>query len=87
MRLNRQGEMNKPKLLDRARDKLRRLNYAYSAEKSYLSWIRRFILFHDKRHPREMGEVEIEAFLTHLAAQHGVSPSTQNQALAALQFL
>ena len=79
--------MTKTKLLDQARDRIRRLNYAYSTEKTYLSWIRRFILFHDKRHPREMGEVEIEAYLTHLAVDKKVAPSTQNQALAALQFL
>jgi len=79
--------MNKPKLLDQVRDKLRRLHYSYSTEKSYLSWIRRYILFHAKRHPRELGEVEIEDFLTHLAVKRQVAPSTQNQALAALQFL
>jgi len=79
--------MSEPKLLDLVRDRIRRLNYAYSTEKSYLSWIKRFILFHDKRHPRDMGEVEIEAYLTHLAVNKKVAPSTQNQALAALQFL
>lgn len=79
--------MSNPKLLDQVRNRIRRLNYAYSTEKSYLSWIRRFILFHDKRHPRDMGEVEIEAYLTHLAVNQAVAPSTQNQALAALQFL
>ena len=79
--------MPEPKLLDLVRDRIRRLNYAYSTEKSYLSWIKRFIHFHDKRHPNQMGEVEIESFLTHLAVQENVAPSTQNQALAALQFL
>ena len=79
--------MSKPKLLVQVRQKIRRLNYSYSTEKAYSSWIRRFILFHEKRHPREMGEVEIESFLTHLAVQRKVSPSTQNQARAALQFL
>jgi len=79
--------MNQPKLLDQVREKIRRLNYAYSTEKAYLSWIKRFILFHNKRHPSDMGAVEIEAFLTHLAVDKVVSPSTQNQALAALQFL
>lgn len=59
--------MTKPKLLDQVRDRIQRLNYAYSTKKAYLSWIRRFILFHDKRHPSEMGEVEIETFLTCLA--------------------
>jgi integron integrase len=80
-------EMTEPKLLDQVRDRIRRLNYSYSTEKSYLSWIKRFILFHDKRHPRQMGEVEIESYLTHLAVQKNVAPSTQNQALAALFFL
>lgn len=79
--------MPEPKLLDRVRDRIRRLNYAFSTEKSYISWIKRFILFHEKRHPQEMGEAEIESFLTHLAVQKNVAPSTQNQALAALQFL
>ena len=75
--------MSKPKLLDQVRDRIQRLNYSYSTGKTYLSWIRRFILFHDKLHPRDMGEVEIEAYLTHLAVQRQVAPSTQNQALAA----
>lgn len=79
--------MTETKLLDQVRNRIRRLNYSFSTEKSYISWIKRFILFHDKRHPREMGEVEIESYLTHLAVQKNVAPSTQNQALAALQFL
>jgi len=79
--------MSKKKLLDLTRDVLRRKNYAYRTEQAYTSWIKRFILFHQKRHPSEMGAVEIESFLTHLAVERGVSPSTQNQALAALQFL
>jgi integron integrase len=79
--------MSQPKLLDQVRHKIRRLNYSYSTEKAYLSWIKRFILFHEKRHPREMGEVEIESYLTHLAVHRDVAPSTQNQALAALKFL
>ena len=79
--------MSKPKLLDQVRHKIRRLNYSYCTEKAYLSWIKRFILYHEKRHPCVMGEVEIEAFLTDLAINKNVAPSTQNQALAALQFL
>ena len=79
--------MSKSKLLDQVREKIRRLNYAYSTEKAYLSWIKRFILFNEKRHPSELGAVEIEVFLTHLAVEKKVSPSTLNQALAALQFL
>ena len=79
--------MSRSKLLDQVREKIRRLNYAYSTEKAYLSWIKRFILFNEKRHPSELGAVEIEVFLTHLAVEKKVSPSTQNQALAALKFL
>ena len=79
--------MPKSKLLDQVRERIRRLNYSFSTEKSYISWIKRFILFHDKRHPRQMGEMEIESYLTYLAVQKKVAPSTQNQALAALLFL
>ena len=75
------------KLLDQVRDRIRLKNYAYRTEKSYVSWIRRFILFHNKRHPLEMGRAEIEAFLTHLAVHRNVAPSTQNQALHAILFL
>jgi len=75
------------KLLDQARDKLRLKNYSYATEKSYIGWIRRYILFHQKRHPADMGKTEIEAFLTHLAVEGNVAPSTQNQALHALLFL
>jgi hypothetical protein len=56
-----------PRLLDQAWDKLRMLHYSYRMARQYLQWIRRFILFHDKRHPRTMGVSELEAFLTHLA--------------------
>lgn len=78
----------KPKrLLDQARDKLRTLHYSYRTEYAYVGWIKRFVLFHDKRHPREMGRPEVETFLTHLATRRGVSASTQNQALCALLFL
>ncbi len=79
--------MTKKKLLDQVRDTIRRTNYAYRTEQAYTGWIKRFILFHEKRHPRDMGAVEIESFLTHLAVYREVSPSTQNQTLAALQFL
>ncbi len=75
------------KLLDRVRDTLRVKHYAYRTEASYVDWIRRFILFHDKRHPQDMGEPEVEAFLTHLAVEGNVAASTQNQALSALLFL
>lgn len=75
------------KLLDQVRDRLRVKHYSIRTETQYLQWIKRFILFHDKRHPREMGAVEVEAFLTHLAVAGRVAASTQNQALSALLFL
>ena len=75
------------KLLEQVADALRVRHYAFRTEQTYLHWIRRFILFHDKRHPREMGAAEIEAFLTHLAVEGQVAASTQNQALSALLFL
>lgn len=78
---------NQPKLLDVVRDRIRRKHYSFRTEKTYVGWIRRFIFFHGKRHPREMGAPEIEAFLTHLAVNRRVSASTQNQALSALLFL
>jgi hypothetical protein len=77
----------KPKLLDRVRSDLRVKHYSIRTEKAYVDWIRRFILFHGKRHPSEMGEPEIGAFLTHLAADRNVAASTQNQAFCALVFL
>jgi len=72
-----------PKLLDQVRDRLRVKHYSIRTETQYLQWIRRFILFHDKRHPKEMGATEIEAFLTHLAVEGSVAASTQNQVLSA----
>lgn len=75
------------KLLDQVREIIRLKHYSRSTEKTYVFWIRRFILFHQKRHPREMGEPEIEAFLTYLAIRRKVSASTQNQAFNALLFL
>src|ERR1700719_1384990 len=76
-----------PKLLDRVRWQLRLKHYSIRTEQAYVDWSRRFILFHGKRHPKEMGEAEITAFLTHLAAEKNVAASTQNQAFAALLFL
>jgi integron integrase len=76
-----------PKLLDQVCHALRLRHYSYRTEQAYTAWIRRFILFHRKRHPREMGRVEIEAFLSALAVERRVAASTQNQALAALLFL
>jgi hypothetical protein len=75
------------KLLDQVRDIIRVKHYSYRTEESYVYWIRRYILFHQKRHPREMGGAELEAFLTHLAVEEHVAASTQNQALNAIVFL
>ena len=76
-----------PKLLDLVREKLRLLHYSIRTEDQYVQWIKRFILFHGKRHPREMGGGEVTAFLTDLAVRGKVAASTQNQALSALLFL
>jgi integron integrase len=76
-----------PKLLDKVREVLRRRHYSYQTEKSYIQWIKRFIAFHGMKPPREMGALEVEAFLTHLAVEQKVAPATQNQALSALVFL
>jgi Phage integrase, N-terminal SAM-like domain len=76
-----------PKLLDRVRAAARVPHLSLRTEKTYVQWIRRYILFHGKRHPAEMGEVEINAFLTHLAVEGRVSASTQTQALCAILFL
>ncbi|MEM1181667.1 MAG: integron integrase [Acidobacteriota bacterium] len=76
-----------PRLLDEIRAKLRLLHRSRRTEKSYVGWIRRYIRFHGTRHPREMDEKEVSAFLTHLADQRNVSASTQKQALCALVFL
>lgn len=77
----------KPRLLDQVRATLRRRHYSYRTEQAYVGWIRRYILFHGKRHPRGMGAPEITAFLNHLAVEKDVAAATQNQALAALLFL
>ncbi|MGC9394978.1 MAG: integron integrase [Anaerolineae bacterium] len=81
--------MTKPpkKLLDQVRDAIRRKHYSIRTEQSYVDWIRRFILYHNKRHPRDMGPSDVEAFLTYLAVEQNVAASTQNQALSALKFL
>ena len=76
-----------PKLLDQVRERLRVKHYSIRTEQVYVDWIKRFIRFHDKRHPRDMGASEIEAFLTYLAVKGRVSASTQNQAKSALLFL
>jgi integron integrase len=76
-----------PRLLDQLRDRIRVKHYSIRTEAQYVLWVRRFILFHGKRHPRELGAQEVEAFLTHLAVEGGVAAATQNQALSALLFL
>lgn len=73
--------------LERVRNAIRTRHYSIRTEQAYLDWTRRFILFHGKRHPQEMGETEVSAFLTYLAVQRNVAASTQNQALNALVFL
>lgn len=75
------------KLLDQLRETLRIKHYSLRTEEAYADWTRRFILFHNKRHPQEMGPTEIEAFLTHLAVDRNLAASSQNQALSALLFL
>jgi integron integrase len=76
-----------PKLLDRMRAEIRVRHYSIRTEESYVDWARRFILYHDKRHPQEMGAEEVRDFLSHLATERNVSASTQNQAKSALLFL
>jgi len=77
----------KPKLLDQVRQAIRTRHYSYMTEKAYVGWIKRFIFFHNKRHPAEIGEPEIAQFLSGLAQESHVSASTQNQALNAVLFL
>jgi integrase len=77
----------KQRLLDRVREDLRLHHYSRRTEKAYVHWIRRYILFHGKRHPLEMGAEEVTQFLSSLATESKVSASTQNQALSALLFL
>ncbi|HEV8659189.1 MAG TPA: phage integrase N-terminal SAM-like domain-containing protein [Thermoanaerobaculia bacterium] len=76
-----------PRLLDRLREAVRVRHYSIRTEEAYVNWARRFILFHDKRHPSSMGVEQVNAFLTHLAVNENVSASTQNQALSAIFFL
>lgn len=78
---------HKPKLLDLVRGKIRLKHYSIRTEQAYVDWIKRFILFHNKRHPASMGAVEIRAFLSHLAVERQVAASTQRQALSAIVFL
>ena len=85
--LERTTSSHPPKLLDQVVAKIRFKHYSRRTEQSYSHWIKRFILFHDKRHPKEMGAPEIEAFLSALATTQNVSASTQNLALSSILFL
>ena len=82
-----EATMTKPRLIDQTRNVLRVFHYSIRTEENYIQWIKRFIFFHNKRHPKDMGEKEIRSFLTHLAVDKHVSASTQNQALSAILFL
>ena len=75
------------KLLEIVRDKIRFKHYSIRTEQVYLAWVKRYILYHNKQHPKNMGKTEIESFLTHLAIDRNVSPTTQNQAFNAILFL
>ena len=80
-------EVQKPKLLDQLRNEIKRRNYSIRTERAYADWVKRFIFYNDKRHPKDMGAPEVQQFLTYLAVERKVSASTQNQALCALVFL
>jgi integron integrase len=77
----------KPRLLDQVREQIRLKHYSYRTEKQYVGWVRRHILFHQRRHPESMGAAEVERFLSYLATGRRVSAASQNQALAAILFL
>ena len=81
------GKYKKSPFLEEIRQIMRVQHYAIRTEQSYIDWIRRFILFHGKRHPADMGESEVAEFLTHLSVNRNVAPATQGQALNALVFL
>lgn len=76
-----------PRLLDQVRQRIRVFHYSLKTEKAYLHWIKRFILFHNKTHPKDMGSEQVALFLSYLANDRHVSASTQNQALCSLVFL
>jgi len=80
-------ESRPKKLLDQVRDAIRVKHYARNTEQAYIYWIKKYILFHNKRHPKEMGTGEVQAFLTHLALEEHISASRQNQALSAFLYL
>ncbi len=77
----------KKKLLDIVRDKIRFKHYSLSTERTYIHWIKCYILFHNKKHPLEMGKIEMEEYLSSLAVENKVSAGTQNQAFSAILFL
>lgn len=79
--------MGSSPFLDAVRRAIRTRHYSRATEKSYVQWVRRFVLFHGKRHPRDLGSAEVEAFLSHLATECRVAASTQNQALSAILFM
>lgn len=81
------GKGHPMRLLDQVREIIRKKHCSIRTEQAYVQWIRRFILFHDKRHPKDMGEKEISQYISHLATHRKVAVSTQNQALNALVFL
>ena len=82
----RSQRLGEPRFLDQVANACRVKHLAYRTEQSYVSWVKRFILFHHKRHPQEMGPTEVRAFLTHLAVNRRVAASTQNQALNGVEF-
>ncbi|WP_420888698.1 phage integrase N-terminal SAM-like domain-containing protein [Chromobacterium amazonense] len=79
--------VGKPRLLEQVRARIRVKHYSLRTEQAYVEWIRRFILFHGKEHPMEMGKAEVEVYLLFLASERQISASTQNQTKAALLFL
>lgn len=81
------ASFRRPKLLDQLRERIRLKHYSLRTEQAYVQWVRRYIFFHGKRHPAEMGKAEVEAFLTSLAVERNVTASTQSQALSSLLFL
>jgi site-specific recombinase XerD len=85
--MQKEMETKPKKLLDQVSDSIARRGYSRKTGQAYVNWVRQFILFHNKKHPRDMGTVEIEKFLTYLAVERNIAPSTQNQALSAILFL
>lgn len=78
---------SRPMLLEQVRERMRVLHYSYRTEAQYVQWIKRFILFHDKRHPSRLGAPEVESFLPHVAVKGRVAAPTQNRAKAAILYL